>query len=252
LFARFHWLIHPFEFRNPLDRFRNVPSPERDRSAERERSRIERLNMTSTDDCHTHNRSFAPPEGDPVPQPFFTNQSSTLQGAGGNTPLRYPMPAAPTMGGQYSQSGYFGPAPALPQGDVFSVGVGGPMRHTAPYVPMQSAAAGPSHRQPPQMIPQPRRDPWGIDQDRSMPPPMAPPQYPLQHPGFINLGDDVPQRQMQSASNAQPEITSHHRTLRPVRSDPAFNNIHRGHVAHREREALALNWAPLSMDGKSD
>ena len=91
-------------------------------------------------------------------------------------------------------------------------------------MPMQNAQAGPSHLQPL------HKDPGGM-------PPMAPPQYPPQHP---DLDDHVPQRQMHSAGNAPepfPEIHPHHRTLRPVRSDPAFNNIHHGHVAHRGREA---------------
>ena len=162
--------------------------PERDRTAERERSRIERLNMTSTDDRRSRSRSFTPPEGPSVPQPIFVNQADVPQGAGWNAPpLRGPVP--PTMGGQYPQAGYAGLPSVLPQptsGNVFGDGLGGPARYAPSYMPMQNAQAGPSHLQPPQS------HPGGM-------PPMAPPQYPPQHPGFIDLGDDVPQR---SAGNA--------------------------------------------------
>ena len=43
------------------------------------------------------------------------------------------------------------------------------------------------------------------------------------HSGFPNLGNDNPSRP--------------HRTLQPVEADPAFNNVHRGQMAHRGREA---------------
>src|SRR5882762_8105608 len=225
------------KFRNPLDPYRNVPStPERDRTAERECSCLEHLNMTSTDDRCNRSHSFTPPQSPSVPQPVFVNQANVHQGAGLDAPpLRYPMHVPPTMG-QYPQAGYAGPAPILPQpvsGDIFGVGLGGPARYTTPYMSMQNAHAGPSHLQPPQ------RDLHGTGLNPPMPP-MAPPQYLPPRPDFIYLGDDAPQRQMHSAGNApgsQPEIHPHHRTLRPVRSDPAFNNIHRGHMAHREREA---------------
>jgi hypothetical protein len=65
-------------------------------------------------------------------------------------------------------------------------------------------------------------------------------QPPPHQPGFIDLGDDSPQFQMHTTSNTprpQPVIPSDQRTVRPVRSDPAFNNIHHGHIAHRGREA---------------
>jgi hypothetical protein len=129
------------------------------------------------------------------------------------------------MGGQYPQAA--GYAPVFPQpvsGNVFDVGLGGPAIYAPPYMPMQNAQAGPSHLQPPQS------HPGGM-------PPMAPPQYPPQHPGFIDLGDDVPQRSDGNAPQPLPEILSHRRALPPMRSDPAFNNIHHGHVAHRGREA---------------
>jgi hypothetical protein len=62
---------------------------------------------------------------------------------------------------------------------------------------------------------------------------------PPRRPEFIDLGDDgPPQRQMSSGWDPSgPVVPSHHRTVRPVRSDPAFNNVHRGQIAHREREA---------------
>jgi len=55
---------------------------------------------------------------------------------------------------------------------------------------------------------------------------------------FPSLGDDPPQRQLRSGRDSSgPVVPSHHRTVHPVQSDPAFNNVHRGHIAHREREA---------------
>src|SRR5882762_11384906 len=166
-------------------------------------------------------------------QDFIRTPDGVHQDAWGS--VTYSMHVPPTMGGggQYPQAGYAGPAPILPQpvsGDIFGVGLGGPARYTTPYMSMQNAHAGPSHLQPPQ------RDLHGTGLNHPMPP-MAPPQYPPPHSDFIDLGDDAPQRQMHSAGNApgpQPEIHPHHRTLRPVRSDPALNS---GHMAHREREA---------------
>ena len=49
--------------------------------------------------------------------------------------------------------------------------------------------------------------------------PMPPPQH-ISH-------------QMSSASN----VSAQHQTLYPVQSNPALNNVHRGHIAHRGREA---------------
>ena len=219
-------------FRNISNLLRNEPStPERDRTAEREHSRIQRLNMTSTDERRSRNCSGTPLQGVPVPQPVF-------MGADQSVPLRHSVPAASTVAGQYPQAGYAGPASTLPPpvpGDVFGVGT----RHIAP---MQNAHAGPSHLGPFQMLPQPQphmnlppQNPWRVD---SMPAPMPPPQYPPQQSEFINLGDDIPQGQMGSGWNpSSSAVPSHHRTIRPVQSNPAFHNIHRGHIAHREREA---------------
>lgn len=39
--------------------------------AERERDRIERLNMTSTDDCRSRSHAYTAPQSAPVPQPVF-------------------------------------------------------------------------------------------------------------------------------------------------------------------------------------
>jgi hypothetical protein len=209
--------------------FRNVsgnePStPERDRASERSRSRIERLNMTSTDERRSRSRSGTPPQGAPVPQPVFVNQRNVSLGVGPNAHLRYPVPS---VAGQYPQAGFYGTAAVLPQPvaeDVFGVGLGDPARYTVPYAPAQNAQAGPSHLGPPQ----------GVDFRY----PMQAQMPPLQQPEFINLGDDPPQRQMASGWGfSGPVVPSHHRTVHPVRSDPAFNNIHRGHLAHREREA---------------
>jgi hypothetical protein len=216
----------------------NEPStPERDRRSERERSRIERLNMTSTDERRSRSHSGTPPQGPPVPQPIFVNQPDVAVGAGQNVQLRYPVPS---VAGQHPQAGYFGPAPLLSRpvsGDVFSVGLGGPAMYTAPYVPVQNVQPGPSHLRPPQpqSLSHMNVPLQGVDLRHSIQAPMPPPQQ----PEFINLGDDVPQRQMSSGWNpSKPVVPSHHRTVRPMRSDPAFNNIHRGHIAHRGREAV--------------
>ena len=152
--------------------------------------------------------------------------------------MRYPVPS---VAGQYPQAGFSGAAAVLPppvSGDVFGVGLGGPARYTVPYAPAQNAQAGLSHLGPPQMFPQPQPymnlPPHGVDFRYPMQAQMPPPQQ----PEFINLGDDPPQRQVPSGwSPPGPVVPSHHRTIHPVRSDPAFNNIHRGHLAHREREA---------------
>jgi hypothetical protein len=77
----------------------------------------------------------------------------------------------------------------------------------------------------------------GLSQSVPQPHPMSVPIAPLSHNQSIALGNDNPQSQINVPPNA-PATQSHHRTLHPVRSDPAFNNIHRGHVAHREREAV--------------
>ena len=219
--------------------FRNIsgnePStPERDRMSERERSRIENLNMTSTDDrrSRNRNRSGTPPQGAPAPQPVFVNQH---MGAGPSAHLGYPVPS---VAAQYPQAGFPGPASVLPQhvsGDVFGVGLHGPARYTAPA---QNAQAGPSHQRPPQMFPQPQpymNPPQGVDFRYPMQAPMPPPQ----RPEFIDLGDDgPPQRQMSSGWDPSgPAVPSDYRTMRSVRSDPAFNNIHHGHIAYRGREA---------------
>jgi hypothetical protein len=105
--------------------FRNEPStPEHDWMSERECSRIEHLNMTSMDECcsHNHNHSGTPPQGAPVPQPVFMNQPNIPLGAGPNVHLRYPVPS---VAGQYPQAGYSDPAVSR---DVFNVGLGGPAR----------------------------------------------------------------------------------------------------------------------------
>ena len=119
-----------------------------------------------------------------------------------NAPLGYPVPS---MADQHAQAGYSGPAPVLPQPvsrDVFSVGLDGPAGYTASYVPVQSVQAGPSHLRPTQMFPQPQ--PQGVDFRPAMQAPMPPPQ---QH-DFINLGDDIPQRQIDRKST---RLNSSHR-----------------------------------------
>jgi len=175
--------------------------------------------MTSTEERRSRSRSGTPPQGAPVPQPVFVNQPNS---AGQNVHLRHPVPFV---------AGQAGSAPVFPQpvpGDVFGVGLGGPARYTAPA---QNAQAGPSYQRPPQMFPQPSQ---GVDFRYPMQAPMSPPQQ----REFINLGDDLPQRQMGSGWDPSgPAVPSDHRTMRSVRSDPAFNNVHRGHIARREREA---------------
>jgi hypothetical protein len=65
-----------------------------------------------------------------------------------------------------------------------------------------------------------------------MPPQHIPHQNAFQHSAHYQ-----PQPQMGSASNAVPNISAQHQTLHAVQSNPALNNVHRGHIAHREREA---------------
>jgi len=116
--------------------------------AEREYSRIQRLNMTSTDEHRSRNHSGTPLQGVPVPQQVF-------MGADQSVPLRHSVPAASTVAGQYQQAGYAGPASMLPPpvpGDVLDVELGGPTRYTAP---MQNAQAGSSCLRPSQMGPTP-------------------------------------------------------------------------------------------------
>jgi hypothetical protein len=52
-------------------------TPERDRTAEREHSRLHHLDMTSTDECrNSHGCSCTPTQGnDPVPQPIFVSSA---------------------------------------------------------------------------------------------------------------------------------------------------------------------------------
>ena len=180
-----------YDLRNPSEKFPSTP--ERDRTAEREQSRIHRLNMTSTDERRSRSHSSTPPQGVPMPQPVFENQPDSFGAS-----LRDLGHVAPIVGGQYPQAGYAGSASMQPQpvNDVFDVGLGGP--------------------------------------------PMAPALVSPHMSGVINLNDDTPQGQMPPVENAfrpQPQIPSHHMALHPVRSDPAFNNIHCGHIAHRGREA---------------
>ena len=70
----------------------------------------------------------------------------------------------------------------------------------------------------------------GLSQSVPQPHPMSVPIAPLSHNQSIALGNDNPQSQINVPPNA-PATQSHHRTLHPVRPDPAFNNIHCGHVA---------------------
>ena len=60
--------------------------------------------------------------------------------------------------------------------------------------------------------------------------PLSVPISPLSHNQSIDLGNDNHQSQINVPPNAL-ATQCHHRTLHPVRPDPAFNNIHRGHVA---------------------
>ncbi|KIM86570.1 hypothetical protein PILCRDRAFT_86310 [Piloderma croceum F 1598] len=122
------------------------------------------------------------------------------------------------MGHQHVQAGPSRPAPQHCAGDVFGgVGLGGPARYAASHFPMQNAQAGPSHLRPTHAggISQPQNF-RGVNVDAPMP---ALPH----HSGFANPGDDNPSRP--------------HRTPHSVTADPAFNNVHRGQMAHREREA---------------
>ena len=84
-----------------------LSTPERDRTAEWEHSCIQRLNMTSTDERRSRNRSGTPLQGVPVPQPVF-------MGADQSVPLRHSVPAASTVASQYPQAEYAGPAFMLP------------------------------------------------------------------------------------------------------------------------------------------
>ena len=84
--------------------------------------------MTSTDEHCSHSYCGTPPQGVPVPQPVF-------MATGQNVPLRYSIPAAFNVAGQYPQAEYSGSAPMLPPpvpGDVFGVGLGDPTRYTTP------------------------------------------------------------------------------------------------------------------------
>lgn len=64
-----------------------------------------------------------------------------------------------------------------------------------------------------------------------------PPQHVLHQNAFQHSVYYQPQPQMDSASNAVPNISAQHQTFHPVQSNPAFNNVYHGHIAHREREA---------------
>jgi hypothetical protein len=148
---------------------------------------------------HQH---YIPSQEPPIPQPDFTNHQGDVPRFQSPTDLsdllEYLTP--PVMGHQYVQAGPSRMAPQHHAGDVFGgVGLGGPARYAASHFPMQNVQAGPSHLRPPHAggTPQPQ-DSRGIDVDASMPP---------------------------------------HRTLHPIRADPAFNNVHRGQMAHRGREA---------------
>jgi hypothetical protein len=195
---------------------------------ERERSRLQCLNMTSTDDRRSRSHSYILPQGAPVPQPDFTSQGDVPRfqsPTGLSDPLEYltPIAAAPTVGHHHVQAGPSRPAPQHHAGDVFGgVGLGGPTRYAALHFPMQNVQVEPLHLRPPPYLPQ--SDAGGIPQDlrgMNVDAPMHAPPHPA---GFIYPGDDNPLRP--------------HRTLPPVRRDSAFNNIHHGHITHRERQAV--------------
>jgi len=141
--------------------------------------------MTPTDAHRDRSRSYASPQGAPIPQPVFVNQpdvSRFLSPTGWDDPLEYAdfVPAAPDVRHDNMQPGPSHPAPLPHAGDVFSaVGLGGPTGYSAP---VQNAQAGPSH------------DPRSMHVDASMHAPSHP-------PGFINLRDDNPLAQMPHMSN---------------------------------------------------
>jgi hypothetical protein len=121
----------------------------------------------------------------------------------------------------------------------------------------------------PQNVPQPQLEPylnpqtqrWEYPGIRNIPNPMPPPQHvpynaayqqpqahmgsvpvhapmpPPQHVPYQHSAYYQPQAQMGSVSNAVPNVSAQHQTLHSVQSNPALNNVHRGHIAHREREA---------------
>jgi hypothetical protein len=183
---------------------------------ERERSRLQHLNMTSTDDRRSHSRSYIPPQGAPVPQPDFTNQGgvSQLQSPTGlGDPLEYLTP--PAVGRQHVQAGPSHPAPQHDAGDVFGgIGLSGPARYAASHLPMQNVQSRPLHSSP--------LNAGGILQSQAFRRMAVDTHMPATPHRFYNMDDDNPSRP--------------HRTLHPDR-DSAFNNIHRGQMAHMGREA---------------
>lgn len=67
-------------------------TPERDRRAERERSRLRRLNMTGTDERRSRSRSGTPSRGDNlVPQPVFLSHPGSQSHSGTGTPQILPV-----------------------------------------------------------------------------------------------------------------------------------------------------------------
>ena len=260
--------------------------------AEREHDRIERLNMTSTDDRRSRSHAYAAPqsapvpqpvfiraEGVPVPQPVFTRAEVDYvsSSTGWDVPLRHPVPqaAASSMREQFTHAGPSGPMMSQTVADdLFGPS---PPRENAPNIPIQNVPNLPMHQAHPQNVPQPEPEPyfnpwtqrWEYPGARDMPNPMPPPQYvPYQHAhqntayqqpqtttgsvpmhvpmppqhvphrnAFQHSAHYQPQPQMSPASNAVPNISAQHQTLHPVQSNPALNNVHRGHIAHRGREA---------------
>jgi hypothetical protein len=267
----------------------------------RERERIERLNMTSTDDRRSRIRSHAYPEGLPVPQPVFipaegvpvpdpqpvfTRAESVPvpqpvftraevdyipPSTGWDVPLRHPVPqtAASSMREQFTHAGPSHLRPVMSRtvaDDLF--GPSPPSRYNNPLnVSTQNPTPVPQIY--PQNVPQPQLEPylnpqtqrWEYPVIRNIPNPMPPPQHvpynaayqqPQAHMGSVPVQAPMPppqhvpyqhstyyqhQAQMGSVSNAVPNVSAQHQTLRSVQSNPALNNVHRGHIAHREREA---------------
>jgi hypothetical protein len=76
----------------------NFSTPERDHTAERQRSHEQRLNMTNPDDRHNRSHSHTPPVQ--IPQPVFLNMAEIPQvqiPADLDQPLQFVMPNIPPL-----------------------------------------------------------------------------------------------------------------------------------------------------------
>jgi hypothetical protein len=183
-----------------LDPLQDIPStPERDRMAERDRDRIEHLNMTATDDRRSRSRAYAAPQGAPVPQSVFIRaegvpvpQSVFTQAevdyVSSSTGWNVPQATASFMREQFIQARSSGPMVSQTVADdLFG---SSPPRENTPNIPIQNVPNLPMHQVYPQNVPQPEPEPyfnpwiqrWEYPGARNMPNPMPPPQHvPYQH-----------------------------------------------------------------------